>query len=89
MASPYQRYFPDHFHCDVSVQELSLCGTRKKQAGPDVPACGTACSVLSAAVHCSEGVPTGLAGLARRGCGHLPKQEAQCRLGTAAGSGLQ
>ena len=45
--------------------------------------------MLSAAAHCSEGVPTGLSSLARRGCGHLPKLEAQCRLGTAAGSGLR
>ena len=51
---------------------LALCGTRKRQTGPDVLACGTTCSVLSTAVHCSEGVPTGLSSLARRGFGHLP-----------------
>ena len=31
-----------------------------------MPTCGTTCSALSAAVHCSEGVPTGLSSLARR-----------------------
>ena len=36
---------------------------------------------LSAVVHCSEGVPTGLSCLARKGCGHLPYPRRGAALG--------
>ena len=51
------------FQQELSARRLRachLCGTWSQAAGSDVPACGAACSTLSAAVQCSEGVPSGI-----------------------------
>ena len=64
--SACQRYFPDHFLCDVSMQELSA---RRHWACPlwntgdaahaVAHAYGAACTCKGAAVRCGDGVPCG------------------------------
>ena len=82
MASPHQRYFPAHFLCDVSVQELSARRHWAALCGPvERPAQAEPSRLLQ------RGSTHWLVQPRFQGLRSPALSKAQCRLGTAAGSG--